>query len=115
MLSLDIPTLNDNSTKLANPSGLYDSAPTCSNDTFEADKLHNISLVEIPSSNSSNGSSALNSSSNNRKKSADDGKADYFQLPPNHITKEPEGNEMIVGCACCFNMHVAISQESLFE
>ncbi|PRD32326.1 UNVERIFIED_CONTAM: ATP-binding cassette sub-family A member 2 [Trichonephila clavipes] len=93
MLSLDNSTVSDSSLKQTNSSGFYDSVSPDLEENSPTNKLHEKSLTELSNSDQESGSIA-NSSTSNRKKSSDDRKADYYQLPPNHITKDQDEDAM---------------------
>ncbi|GBL93401.1 ATP-binding cassette sub-family A member 2 [Araneus ventricosus] len=87
-LKEDMSTVSDSSMKRTNSSGFYDSVSPDPEEVSPSHKLQDISLTELSSSDPTNGS-VVNSSISSRKRS-DDRKADYYQLPPNHVSKEQQ-------------------------
>lgn len=85
---------------------MYDSVSY--EETFSVEKsFKDTSLIEISQTNQDNGSAVQSANIvTNRKKSADDGKADYYQLSPNHV-KEPEGMMLYFSMhdASCWFLH----------
>ncbi|XP_035229982.1 ATP-binding cassette sub-family A member 2-like, partial [Stegodyphus dumicola] len=85
----DVSIQSDISLKQKKSPSFYDSVGY-QEDKVEAEKFYDTSLVESSTNQKKQANASIsNSSSNSRKKSADDGKADYFHLPHNHVTKGP--------------------------
>ncbi|KAF8797193.1 ATP-binding cassette sub-family A member 2 like protein [Argiope bruennichi] len=87
-LKEDMSTVSDSSLKRTNSSGFYDSVSPDPEEVSPSHKLQDTSVAEVSSSDPINGS-IVNSSISSRKRS-DDRKADYYQLPPNRVSKEQQ-------------------------